>query len=277
MLILLTSWFTRAERSPAITLLILGNPVTRALDVCRHRLHIIRTVGWQRILHPRRRAIDSLGIRMAVPHPQQTWDAAWMSSETYPAISPKITRQRAADDPPRRHNVRGALEESQRPPPLPPVLLVVRRPLWIRPVASIAVIQKGAARGIAVTGIYRAVPYFFAILLMLLASHYSDAASAAPAPSQYSSSPASLSSAPTSCIRQLLVGLRLPRRRQEHVYAPPTAPSSPSSPNSSPPTSPAGITALVNSCGARKALLHRHLVQSACSKPAPATRRQGFS
>jgi sugar phosphate permease len=37
-----------------------------------------------------------------------------------------------------------------------------------------SVIQKGAARGIAITGLLSAVPYLVAILLMLVASHFSD-------------------------------------------------------------------------------------------------------
>ncbi len=47
MLILLTSWFTRAERSRTNTLLILGNPVT-VLWMSAATGYIIRAVGWQR-------------------------------------------------------------------------------------------------------------------------------------------------------------------------------------------------------------------------------------
>lgn len=36
------------------------------------------------------------------------------------------------------------------------------------------VIQKGAARGIAITGLLSAIPYLFAIILMLIVSYYSD-------------------------------------------------------------------------------------------------------
>src|SRR5947209_8714463 len=46
MLILLTKWFTRAERSRANTLLILGNPVT-VLWMSAATGYIINAVGWQ--------------------------------------------------------------------------------------------------------------------------------------------------------------------------------------------------------------------------------------
>jgi MFS-type transporter involved in bile tolerance (Atg22 family) len=37
-----------------------------------------------------------------------------------------------------------------------------------------SIVQRGAARGIAITGLLSGVPYLFAIILMLLVSHYSD-------------------------------------------------------------------------------------------------------
>src|SRR5271170_4840004 len=46
MLILLTQWFTRAERSRTNTLLILGNPVT-VLWMSAVTGYLIKTVGWQ--------------------------------------------------------------------------------------------------------------------------------------------------------------------------------------------------------------------------------------
>ena len=46
MLILLTNWFTRAERSRANTILILGNPIT-VLWMSAFTGYLIKAVGWQ--------------------------------------------------------------------------------------------------------------------------------------------------------------------------------------------------------------------------------------
>ena len=46
MLILLTNWFTRAERSRTNTLLLLGNPVT-VLWMSAATGYLIRSFGWQ--------------------------------------------------------------------------------------------------------------------------------------------------------------------------------------------------------------------------------------
>ena len=170
MLILLTSWFTRAERSRTNTLLILGNPVT-VLWMSAVTGYIIRAVGWQMTFILEGAPSILWGFAWLFLIRDKPRDAAWMSPETCSHLAESLASEQRTI--PRVANVRGALKN-------PNVLLLCLQyfswcvglygfVLWLP-----SVIQKGAARGIAVTGLLSAVPYFFAILLMLLASHYSD-------------------------------------------------------------------------------------------------------
>jgi sugar phosphate permease len=170
MLILLNGWFTRAERSRTNTLLILGNPVT-VLWMSAATGYIIRAVGWQM-------AFVIEGVPSIVwafvwlvvirDKPQQ---ADWMSEASCDYLTESLAWEQVQL--PSTSNVRSTL--------LRPAVIVlsIQYFLWSVGVYGFViwlptVIQKGAARGIAITGLLSAIPYLVAILLMLLVSYFSD-------------------------------------------------------------------------------------------------------
>ncbi len=170
MLILLMSWFTRAERSRTNTLLILGNPVT-VLWMSAVTGYIIRAVGWQR-------AFIYEGVPSVLWGFAWLWlirdrpeDASWMSAEGCAEL--RVTLEREQQAIPRVANMGAALRDARV------VWLCVQYFAWCVGVYGFvlwlpSIVQSGAARGIAVTGLLSAVPYFFAMVLMLVASYFSD-------------------------------------------------------------------------------------------------------
>lgn len=170
MLILLTNWFTRAERSRTNTLLILGNPVT-VVWMSFATGYLIKAFGWQMtfILE----GIPSIlwgcvWLFVVRDHPQE---ASWLDSASCEALQDQLNREQGLL--PQVANFASAL----RHPSV--ILLTVQYFFWSLGVYGFvlwlpSVIQKGASKGIAITGLLSGVPYVFAILLMLLVGHFSD-------------------------------------------------------------------------------------------------------
>jgi sugar phosphate permease len=173
MLILLTKWFTRSERSRANTLLILGNPVT-VLWMSALTGYIIKMFGWQMTF-----IIEGLpsvlwGVVWYLVIRDRPEDASWISAESANSLETVLRREQSAI--PRVPNVYAALRN-------PMVLLLCAQyffwsigvygfVLWL-PV----IIQKGSSKGIATTGLLAAIPYAFAAILMVVTSYFSDRAS----------------------------------------------------------------------------------------------------
>jgi sugar phosphate permease len=170
MLILLTNWFTRAERSRTNTILILGNPVT-LIWMSAATGYLIRALGWQMtFIVEGLPAVLWAFVWLAVIRDKPA-DAAWMSEDTRIQLSEQLEREQWVL--PQVANMKSALRN-------PSVIWLCIQyffwsignygfVLWLP-----SVIQKGAARGIAVTGLLSGVPYAVAIVFMLLVSHYSD-------------------------------------------------------------------------------------------------------
>ncbi len=170
MLVLLTQWFTRAERSRANTLLILGNPVT-VLWMSAITGFLIHAIGWQMTF-----VVEGL--------PSVLWAVVWLM----------LVRDRPRDAPWMNAEASGFLEDQlaaeQRG--LPQVasawralmrgdvlLLSALYFFWSLGVYGFVLwlptmIREGAALGIEMTGLLAAVPYLLAILLMLLVGYLSD-------------------------------------------------------------------------------------------------------
>jgi sugar phosphate permease len=170
MLILLTNWFTRAERSRTNTLLLLGNPVT-VLWMSAATGYLIHAVGWQMTF-----VIEGLpsilwGVAWLIIIRDRPQQAAWMSEDTCAQLSQQLEREQWLI--PQVANMESALRN-------PSVIwLCIQYFFWSVGVYGFvlwlpSVVQKGAARGIAITGLLSGVPYLLAIVLMLLVSHYSD-------------------------------------------------------------------------------------------------------
>jgi sugar phosphate permease len=173
MLILLTNWFTRAERSRTNTFLLLGNPVT-VLWMSAITGYLIRAVGWQ--LTFVLEGVPSVlwgfvWLWLVRDRPQ---DAPWLSADCCGQLEKQLEQEQQKL--PKVANIRSAL----RHPGV--ILLCIQYFFWSIGVYGFVlwlptIIQKGASHGIAVTGLLSAVPYLAAIILMLIVSHVSDRSS----------------------------------------------------------------------------------------------------
>jgi sugar phosphate permease len=172
MLILLTNWFTRRERSRANAILILGNPVT-VMWMAAVTGFLIKSVGWQMtfILE----GIPSIAwafvwIVIARNHPHQ---ASWLNKESSGRLEAALELEQAALPPHR--NLASAL----RIPGV--VLLCIQYFFWSFGVYGLVLwipemVRSGSARGIETIGLLSAAPFLLAVALMLLVAHFSDRA-----------------------------------------------------------------------------------------------------
>jgi sugar phosphate permease len=172
MLILLTHWFTRAERSRANAILILGNPVT-VTWMTYVTGYLIRAVGWQMtfILEGIPSVLWSLvWILVARDRPAQ---APWLSPESSAQLTAALAQEQASL--PEYTNFLAAFR-------VPGVLLLCLQyfcwsfgvyglVLWIP-----EMIRSATSRGIEQIGVLSAPPFLLAVILMLLVAHFCDRA-----------------------------------------------------------------------------------------------------
>jgi sugar phosphate permease len=170
MLILLTHWFTRAERSRANAVLILGNPVT-VMWMAAVTGYLIRAVGWQMTF-----VIEGIPsvlwalvwILVARDHPRQV---RWLPEESSTQLADALAREQTSL--PVHIDLRSAL----RVPGVPLICLqffcwsfgLYGLVLWIP-----AMIRSGSARGIGQVGMLSAAPFLLGVVLMLAVAHFSD-------------------------------------------------------------------------------------------------------
>jgi sugar phosphate permease len=170
MLILLTNWFTRAERSRANAILILGNPVT-VTWMAAATGYLIRAVGWQMTF-----ILEGI--------PSVLWAFVWivvardrpLEVPWLPEVSSKHLAETLAHEQsglPQFENFREALR-------VPGVLILCFQyfcwsfgiyglVIWIP-----AMIRSGSTRSIEQIGLLSAVPFLLGVALMLIVAHFSD-------------------------------------------------------------------------------------------------------
>jgi sugar phosphate permease len=172
MLILLTNWFTRAERSRANTILILGNPVT-VLWMSAVTGYLIKAAGWQMAF-----VIEGIPsilwafvwVSVARDQPRQ---APWLTQDCCDQLTAQLELEQKTL--PRTANFIAALK-------MPSVLLLcVQYFCWSVGVYGFVLwlptmIRAGMAHGIEIVGLLSAVPYLLAVILMLLVAKSSDRA-----------------------------------------------------------------------------------------------------
>ena len=170
LLILLTSWFARAERSRANTLLILGNPVT-VLWMSAVTGYVIHLVGWQMaFIIEGVPSVIWAAIWYAVVRVRPR-EAKWLSNDSAEELDAVLSHEQTSI--PGMPNLARALKNANA------ILLGMTHFSWSVGVYGFVLwlplmIRRGSSSGIALTGLLSAVPYLFAILLMLLASYFSD-------------------------------------------------------------------------------------------------------
>jgi len=170
MLILLTNWFTRAERSRANTILILGNPIT-VLWMSAVTGYLIKAVGWQMAF-----VCEGLPsvlwafvwLIVARDRPEQ---ASWLNHECCVELQLALAREQSSIQ--HTANFAAAL----RRPSV--VLLCIQFFCWSLGLYGFVlwlptIIRAGMVQGIETVGLLSAVPYLLGIVLMLLVAHASD-------------------------------------------------------------------------------------------------------
>lgn len=170
LLILLTHWFTRRERSRANAVLILGNPITMVWmsAVTGWLIHI---TGWQMafILEGVPSVLWAF-VWLAVirDRPQ---DARWLSPEAGARLNAQLDLEQKPL--PRTQDLLAACR-------LPGVaLLCVQYFCWSAGMYGFVlwlptILRAGMREGIEAVGFLSVAPYLLAVILMLAASHYSD-------------------------------------------------------------------------------------------------------
>jgi sugar phosphate permease len=170
MLILLTNWFTRAERSRTNTILLLGNPVT-VLWMSAATGYLIRSFGWQMtfILEGLPAVLWAFcWLYLVRDRPE---DVSWISPKTSEQLNQQLEREQWLL--PQIADVKSAFLNPNV------ILLCIQYFCWSLGVYGFVlwlptIIQKGATRGIEIVGLLSAMPYLLAIILMLFVAHYSD-------------------------------------------------------------------------------------------------------
>ena len=170
MLILLSRWFTKTERSRANTFLILGNPVT-ILWMSILSGYLIHSVGWRMMF-----IIEGLPAivwafiwwRLVDDKPDT---AAWLAPDEKKALKDALEKEQQGIKPVKNY---GEAFKSRVV-----ILLCLQYALWSIGVYGFvmwlpSIIKAAPNMDIVTTGWLSSLPYVFAILGMLLASYFSD-------------------------------------------------------------------------------------------------------
>jgi sugar phosphate permease len=172
MLILLTNWFTREERSRANAVLILGNPVT-VTWMAAVTGFLIKALGWQMtfILE----GIPSIlwAFVWIVVARDRPHEASWLSAESSERLEAALELEQTAL--PQYGNLSAVL----RVPSV--ILLCVQYFFWSFGVYGLVLwipemIRSGSTRGIGMVGVLSAAPFLLGVILMLGVAHFSDRA-----------------------------------------------------------------------------------------------------
>ena len=170
MLVFLTHWFTKRERSRTNTFLILGNPIT-VLWASIVSGYLIQVVGWQWMFIFE--GIPSIiwafiWLALAKDLPR---DAKWLDSTAAEKVEHTLDMEQEGMAPVKNYWA------AFRTPRV--ILLSAQYFFWSIGVYGFvlwlpSIIKVGAKQGLGITGLLSAIPYLLAIILMLVASYFSD-------------------------------------------------------------------------------------------------------
>ena len=170
MLVFLSKWFTKAERSRANTFLILGNPAT-ILWMSILSGYLIDSVGWRWmfILEGLPAVLWAfLWWRLVVDRPK---DAGWLSDKEKSDLQAQLDLEQAAIKPVKNYGVAFRSKVV--------IMLCLQYALWCIGVYGFviwlpSIINAAPDANIVSTGWLASVPYVLAITGMLTASYFSD-------------------------------------------------------------------------------------------------------
>lgn len=170
MLIVLTHWFTRSERSRANAIMILGNPIAM-LWMSALTGFLIQMVGWQItfILEGVPSVLWAFGwLAIVRDRPQ---DVSWLPQEAAQDLNQRLSQEQIAL--PKTRNLLAACR-------VPSVLLLsVQYFCWSIGVYGFVlwlptILRAGMRQGMEAIGFLSAAPYLLAVILMVIASYFSD-------------------------------------------------------------------------------------------------------
>lgn len=169
-LVFLTNWFTKEERSRANAWCILGNPLT-LLWMSAVTGYLIEAVGWQMafVIEGIPSILWAFGwVALVEDRPEQV---KWMSRAETDELSEKLAREQVAIPP--SPGLAAAIATQSV------VLMSVAYFLWSLGVYGFVlwlptIVLQGSSQGIGLTGLLSAVPYGVAALSMILVSHFAD-------------------------------------------------------------------------------------------------------
>jgi sugar phosphate permease len=170
MLVLLSNWFTKKERSRANTFLILGNPAT-VLWMSIVSGYLVNSVGWRWmfILEGLPAVIWAfIWWKLVNDKPK---DAKWLTDKEKSDLELQLAKEQEGIKPVKNYS------EAFRSKPV--ILLSAQYFLWSIGVYGFvmwlpSIIKAAPNMDIVKTGWLSSVPYILAIVLMLLASYFSD-------------------------------------------------------------------------------------------------------
>lgn len=170
MLIYISTWFTKEERSRANTFLVLGNPVT-VLWMSVLSGYLIHAYGWREMFIIEGVPAIIWAVIWWIFVRDKPSDVSWLSQQEKEALEAAMRREQQEITPVR--NYKQALRSTNV------ILLCAAHALWSIGVYGFmmwlpSIIKSGAAMDIVSVGWLSAPPYLAAISLMLLVSWLSD-------------------------------------------------------------------------------------------------------
>ncbi|QNI38706.1 MFS transporter [Edaphobacter sp. 4G125] len=170
MLLLLTRWFTREERSRANSILILGNPVT-VLWMSAITGYLIQAVGWQMTFVLEGLPSVAWAVVWILIVRDRPAEARWLDRHASQALEERLAQEQVTLDP-----VKSVQQAFLR---RDVILLSIQYFCWSIGVYGFVlwlptIVRQGGSLSMAQTGLLSAIPYLAAIVLMLVASYLSD-------------------------------------------------------------------------------------------------------
>jgi sugar phosphate permease len=170
MLLLLTRWFTRAERSRANTFLILGNPVT-VIWMSAITGFLIQDFGWQKTFMLEGIPSVLWAVVWILFVRDRPAKASWITPEAAEVLEQRLAQEQQSVPP------AGAVRSALLRPDV--ILLSVQYFFWSIGVYGFVlwlptIVHEGSSLSMASTGLISACPYVFAVILMLIVSYVSD-------------------------------------------------------------------------------------------------------
>lgn len=170
MLIFISNWFTKKERSRANTFLILGNPVT-VLWMSVVSGYLVHSFGWREMFIAEGLPAIVWAFCWWFAARDKPTDVQWLSADDKDALAAALAAEQAAIKPVRNY------AEAFRSPAV--VKLCAQYFCWSIGVYGFvlwlpSILKNGSTLGMVATGWLSALPYLMATIAMLVASWASD-------------------------------------------------------------------------------------------------------